>query len=83
MPKDNQIGLYPKFEVKSTNTGEIVGDCFVLRPDRDPAAIEAILAYAQATENKQLQEDLIEWVHSLSEPAPGQASFGFNNTEEE
>ncbi len=35
---------------------------FVLRPDKDPAAVEALRAYAEATDNKTLSDDIYNWV---------------------
>lgn len=55
-------GLYVKYDVKKAGTDEVVSDCFVLRPDRDPAAIDALIAYAEATENDALAKDISEWV---------------------
>lgn len=49
------------FGYKSADNS-IVEDCFVLRPDKDPAAIAALTAYAKATENKQLAEDILSWI---------------------
>lgn|GEM_PF-6899270 len=39
-----------------------VENCFVLCPDRDPAAVAALTAYAKATDNKQLREDILNWI---------------------
>ncbi len=55
-------GLKAKYHVFKANTGEIVNNCFVLRPDKDPAAIAAIQVYASTTSNKDLASDLIQWV---------------------
>lgn len=52
-------GYFKKFEVKRANTGEVVNEeCFVLIPSHDPVAKVAILAYADATDNKELAKDL-------------------------
>lgn len=53
------IGLYGKYEV--TKDGEPVEDCFVLRPERDPAAAIALAVYAEVTDNDQLRADLRAW----------------------
>ncbi len=45
-------------------TREPVTDCFVLRPDRDPAALEALIAYALATPNDALALDLFAWART-------------------
>lgn len=59
---DENKGLYVKYEVRKKETGEIVDKCFVLRPDRDPVAREALLAYADATSNYQLAMDIRAWM---------------------
>ena len=51
-------GLYAKYDV--TKDGESVEDCFVLEPEDDRAARAALKAYAAATENDELAEDLRE-----------------------
>mgnify|MGYP006276660821 FL=1 len=56
-------GLYGKYEV--SEDGNPVGECFVLEPDSDHAAREAIRAYAAATENEDLADDLDEWMDQL------------------
>lgn len=55
-------GLYSKYEVRKRSDGTPVNNCFVLRPDRDDAAIAAMLAYADATSDSQLAKELREWV---------------------
>ena len=61
-PVDAYKGLKAKYLVFKADTGERVGNCFVLRPDKDPAAVEAIRAYASATDNETLAEDIYNWV---------------------
>jgi hypothetical protein len=51
-------GLYAKYEVRKRD--EQVEDCFVLEPKDDRAARAALKAYAAATENDELAEDLLE-----------------------
>ncbi|HDR3524335.1 hypothetical protein ACTFSJ_27585 [Bacillus cereus group sp. MYBK12-2] len=59
----NKSGLYNKYKVTHTDSGkQLEGQCFVLRPDRDPAAVEALKAYAKTTENKQLAEGIEYWL---------------------
>jgi len=53
-------GLYEKYDVRKD--GEPVRDCFVLEPELDSAAREALIRYAEATDDDQLAEDLREWV---------------------
>ena len=67
-PVDAYKGLKAKYLVFKADTGERVGNCFVLRPDKDPAALEAIRAYASATYNETLAEDIYNWV-GKGEPA--------------
>ncbi|NPV09308.1 MAG: hypothetical protein HPY83_15285 [Anaerolineae bacterium] len=61
-------GLYDKYRVRKTDTGEeLEGDYFVLRPGRDPAARKALAAYAEAVRptNEVLARDLDEWLSRL------------------
>ena len=59
---DEYAGLKSKFLVFKADTGERIENCFVLRPDKDCAAVEALRAYAEATENKTLAEDIYNWI---------------------
>lgn len=59
---EEYAGLKLKFLVFKADTGESVENCFVLRPDKDAAAVEALRAYAEATDNKTLAEDIYNWV---------------------
>ena len=59
-------GLKRKYIVLKSDTGELVDGCFVLRPDKDEAAIAALVAYAGATGNKQLAADILAWIDDLS-----------------
>ena len=61
-PIDAYKGLKAKYLVFKADTGEKVDNCFVLRPDKDPAAVEALRAYASATDNETLAEDIYNWV---------------------
>lgn len=61
-PVDAYRGLKAKYLVFKVNTGERVADCFVLRPAKDPAAVVALRAYATATDNKTLAEDIYNWI---------------------
>lgn len=63
--EDAKRGLYVKYEVRKKDTGELVNDCFVLRPDRDPAARYALLIYAWTTPNLLLSGDIINWLRDL------------------
>lgn len=67
-PVDPYKGLKRKYIVVKADTGEDVPDCFVLRPAKDHAAVEALRAYAMATDNKTLADDIYRWVGPLPEP---------------
>jgi len=58
---DTERGLYEKYEV--LRDGKPLEGMFVLRPETDEAAREAILAYADATDNEELAEDLRLWIN--------------------
>ena len=59
---DPYEGLKSKYIVQKSDTGETVDGCFVLRPDKDSAAVVALRAYARATDNEALAADIIKWV---------------------
>ncbi len=61
-PIDCYNGLKRKFLIFKSDTGEMIENCFVLRPDKDPAAVEALRAYASATDNETLAKDIYNWV---------------------
>ena len=61
-PIDEYQGLKQKYLVFKADSGERVMDCFVLRPQKDLAAAEALRAYANATDNKVLAEDIRNWI---------------------
>ena len=61
-PIDAYEGLKEKYLVFKADTGEKVRNCFVLRPDKDPAAIVALRAYAEVTDNENLAGDIYIWV---------------------
>jgi hypothetical protein len=60
-------GLYEKFHVTKVSTGETIEDCFVLRPERDHAALAALRAYALWTDDLQLENDLRTWIYELEQ----------------
>jgi len=60
MSDDLDDGLYEKYEVRKG--GEPVEDCFVLEPESDSAAREALITYAEHTDDDELAADLREWV---------------------
>lgn len=55
---DKPDGLRHKYRVYKAKDNTPVEDCFVLRPEKDPAARIALEAYAKATENKALSNDI-------------------------
>ncbi|MBQ6274449.1 MAG: hypothetical protein IJK63_09525 [Oscillospiraceae bacterium] len=59
-------GLKRKYVVLKADTGAVVENCFVLRPEKDCAAREALLAYANSTGNKVLAKDIMAWLDDLS-----------------
>ena len=59
---DEQSGLYDKYMVIKKVDGTTITDCFILVPEKDPAAVVAMQAYAAATENKRLADDLYKWI---------------------
>ena len=61
---DGKRGLYSKYKVTKADGTPLDGDCFVLRPDRDEAAISALEAYADATNNENLAADIREWLQT-------------------
>jgi hypothetical protein len=60
---ETEQGLYPKYEV--FKNGEPVEDCFVLKPRSDTAAREALIRYAEETDNDELADGLREWVTAI------------------
>ena len=61
-PIDAYKGLKAKYLVFKADTGEMVDNCFILRPDKDAVAVEALRAYAKATDNETLAKDIYNWV---------------------
>ena len=61
-PIDTYDGLNAKYLVFKADSGEKVESCFVLRPHKDPAAVKSLRSYANATENKNLADDIYNWV---------------------
>lgn len=64
-----------KFRVVHHRRGPLeAGEAFVLVPERDPAAVEAIRAYARSTPDAALAALLIEWVGPDPATQPDAAS---------
>lgn len=57
-------GLHEKYQVSKSE--DAVENCFVLEPQSDDAAREALLRYAEVTNNTELATDLREWVAELN-----------------
>lgn len=57
-----RAGLYGKYIVLKNEDGSLVINCFVLRPEKDPAAVAALRAYAATTDNAELADDIINWI---------------------
>lgn len=60
-------GLKAKYDVYKKSNGEKVEECFVLRPQKDLAAAVALRAYASCTDNKDLGEDILNWLKSMND----------------
>lgn len=60
-------GLYSKYTVVNNSTGELVTDCFVLKPLKDKTARKALLFYADNCKTPQLSADIKEWLQELKE----------------
>ena len=58
-------GIYDKYEVRRKETGEVLDNCFVLRPTTDTAARIGLAAYAEATHNPQLAREIRVWLKKL------------------
>ena len=56
------VGLYAKYIITKADGTPVNDRCFVLKPDKDPAAAKALQAYAAATDDEQLRNNLYAWV---------------------
>jgi hypothetical protein len=68
-PETDYNGLKLKYRVYKARNNEPVEGCFVLRPQKDPAARAALQAYAEATDNEQLAFDLKQELRQLETTA--------------
>lgn len=75
-PQAEYDGLKRKYVVLKSDSGEPVEDCFVLRPDKDKAAIAALLAYADATDNQVLAKDIRAWISAIPAEEAAQKDGG-------
>lgn len=63
-------GLYQKYVVfKTGSTKRVEGFCFVLRPESDPAAFDALLRYIELTPDQQLATDLDRKLREIADRA--------------
>ncbi len=82
-PIDAYSGLKSKYLVFKADTGEKVENCFVLRPDKDLAAVAALRAYAEATDNETLADDIFNWVgKGVAVQITGETSDGYHTFNE-
>lgn len=56
------VGLYAKYIITKEDGTPVNDRCFVLKPDKDPAAAKALQTYAAETDDEQLRDDLYAWV---------------------
>lgn len=66
-PED--VGLYNKYEILKDGV-PVEGRYFVLKPDSDRIAAVALLAYALATPNEKLADDLLGWLREIEWTPP-------------
>jgi len=57
-----QKGIYDKYLVIKKVDDTVITDCFILIPEKDPAAVIAMQAYAAATKDRILANDIYKWV---------------------
>lgn len=74
--ESNYDGLKVKYRVYKARNNEPVEGCFVLRPDKDSAALYALIAYAGHCKNETLSHDILQWVGRLI------SNKAFNNGKE-
>lgn len=72
--KKAKDGLHVKYDVYKVDDGTPVSNCFVLRPSKDKAAIEALKRYAEVTDNKRLGKDILAWVEFLKREGGNESS---------
>jgi|GEM_PF-6753512 len=62
---EGKRGLYAKYNVRKVSDGSLVENCFVLRPEIDYAARQALETYALCTPNKELMVDIYNWLNNI------------------
>lgn len=71
---NDQIGLYHKYDIfRRDGTPLSPGFRFVLRPEHDAAAWDALKAYALSTIDPKLSKDLRRWLKNHPRPIPDSA----------
>jgi hypothetical protein len=70
IPQDE--GLYGKYDVYKD--GEPQDGCFVLKPESDPAALEALKEYATETDDHFLGAELCYWIADIQRAKAGDDS---------
>lgn len=76
---DDKRGLYGKYIITKADGTPVTDRCFVLKPDKDPAAVAALQAYAAATDDEQLRDDLYAWVGMPAPESPKPCDTCDNN----
>ena len=67
-------GLYPKYAVykirrDGTMNSNHERNIFVLKPEQDAAALDALAAYTMYTPNEKLGRDLFDWIEKIRHAA--------------
>jgi hypothetical protein len=71
-------GLKVKYNVTKVEDGSVINNCFVLRPDKDKFAKEALLKYAEVTDNKLLTLDILNWLDTIEKERKSKMSIKEN-----
>jgi len=61
----SESGLHEKYTV--LKDGEEQEGCFVLKPESDNAALEALITYADETPDFQLRSELRGWIMAIDQ----------------
>lgn len=67
--KSDYMGLKVKYRVFKAKDNSPVEGCFVLRPDVDSVARDALREYARKTNNRNLSMDILNWIRCIEECA--------------
>ena len=62
---DGLIFKYCVFKIQNGQLGELVDNCFVLRPDKDLAARYALRTYSRYCESASLAQDINDWLAKI------------------